>query len=77
MDYELIIKLFIYSVTIEMAHQYILVVKYSVLVAKNEMFSRMNVKILIQRLHKTKFSDKYIPRQILICYPTIEGLKFF
>lgn len=53
MNYELIIKLFIYGVTIEMAHQYILVVKYSVLVAKNEMFSRMNVRILILSLHKT------------------------
>ena len=43
MNYELIINLFIYSATIEMAHQYILVVKYSVLVARNEMSSRMNV----------------------------------
>ena len=38
---------------IEMAHQYILVVTNAYLVARNEMFSRMNVKILIQWLHKT------------------------
>ena len=43
----------IYSATIEMAHQYILVVKNAYLVARNEMFSTMNVKILIQWLHKT------------------------
>ena len=38
---------------IEMAHQYILVVTNAYLVARNEMFFRMNVKILIQWLHKT------------------------
>ena len=50
-------NLFIYTdaieMAIEMAHQHILVVKNAYLVAINEMFSRMNVKILIQWLHKT------------------------
>ena len=35
---------------IEMAQQYILLVTNAYLVARNEMFSKMNVKILIQWL---------------------------
>ena len=46
-------NLFIYTDAIEMAHQHILVVKNAYLVVINEMFFRMNVKILIQWLHKT------------------------
>ena len=41
------------EMAIEMAHQRILVVKNAYLVARNEMFSIINVKILIQWLHKT------------------------
>ena len=46
-------SLFIYSDAVEMAHQHILVVKNAYLVARNKIFYRMNVKILIQWLHKT------------------------
>ena len=50
-------SLFIYSgaveMAIKMAHQHILVVKNAYLVARNEMFSTINVKILIHWLHKT------------------------
>ena len=38
---------------IEMVHQYILLVTDAYLVGRNEMFSKMNIKILIQWLHKT------------------------
>ena len=42
------LSLFIYIyMNIEMAHQYILLVTNAYLVARNEMFSKMNVKILI------------------------------
>ena len=46
-------SLFIYSDAVEMAHQHILVVKNAYLATRNEIFSRMNVKILIKWLHKT------------------------
>ena len=38
---------------IEMVHQYILLVTDAYLVGRNEMFSKMNIKILMQWLHKT------------------------
>ena len=41
------------DMNIEMVHQYILLVIDAYLVGRNEMFSKMNVKILIQWLHKT------------------------